>query len=80
MNEVNILFVGCRSRQAPLDGSEDNFLDAVAGIPRCNMYKLNIRNMFLIKIFPVHLFHFEINVFNHYVAVCQSGQAPHDGS
>ena len=80
MNVVNILFAGFRLGQAPLDGSEDNFLDAVAGIPHCNLYKLNIRNMFLIKFFPMHLFHFEINVFNHYVAVYRSGQAPHDGS
>ena len=80
MNVVNILLASFRSGQAPLDGSEDNFLDTVEGIPYCNMYKLNIRNMFLIKIFPVYLFHFEINVFNHYVAVFRSGQAPHDGS
>ena len=69
MNVVNILFAGCRSGKAPHDGSGDNFLDAAAGIPHCNMYKLNIIIVFLIKIYPVHLFHFEINVFNYYVVV-----------
>ena len=69
MNMVNILFVGCRSGKAPLDVSEDNFLDAAAGIPHFNISKLNIINMFLIKIFPVYWFHFEINVFNFFVAV-----------
>ena len=32
--------------------------------------------MFLIKIFPVYWFHFEINVFNSFFAVCRPGKVP----
>jgi hypothetical protein len=41
------------------------------GIPHCKLYKLNISNVFFNYVFSrVYWFHFDISVFNIFVAGC----------